>query len=711
MLSIASIFFMYKSFKKPSKLFIAGKNIFYITGFLIFIAVLLLLYYFISDNFIYASVYNYSSTTTPLIYKITALWAGQEVSFLIWILILNICGIVITKKTDEFTPIVLAAIAAAQGLMLLVLLIKSPFAYIWDYYPKNFQIGEMPGDGTGLNMLLMDPWMIIHPPILYLGYASSAIPFGYAIAALIHRKYDSWIKESYTWIIFSSLTLGMGIFMGGYWAYKVLGWGGYWGWDPVENSSLIPWLISIALIHGIILQRRKGMLKRTNILIALSYFIFVLFSAFLTRSGVISDFSVHSFGQSDILHYMYLMMVILFLAVSIYFVITRFRGIESKKFSEKIFTFEGMITYGIIILLIYAVVILAGTTMPITTGLLGSQGSVTENFYNTVSIPFCAMILSFIILSMFVSRRYSTGSIILAAVFSIAGCILFNNNFLNNITVDIYSVILFFLVFMIFIDLYKYRKISFIQSRVAHLGLAILILGIISSNIHSTSEHKKVTVGETIEIDKDLSLTLKGIQDKKESHILITTSDKGVTKDIQIPYLINPKTDSIYKEPYIIKKLTGDIYIIPEVYIFGYNEYSAATLYKDEEQIISGHKVTFKGFITENMGSDNMTIRAELYIDGRRYLPGVISSKTGKGNTEFINQKIPGTDKIIAIDDLNARDMSVYVFITPDKNAVIPPDYLLIDISYKKFIWLVWLGTVIISIGLIFSIVNGRKNM
>jgi cytochrome c-type biogenesis protein CcmF len=707
MLSIALIFFMYKSFIKPNRLFIAGKNIFYITSFLIFSAVILLLYYFLNDQFIYASVYNYSSSSTPLIYKITALWAGQEVSLLIWILILNICGIVIIKNTNEFTPIVLAAIAAAQGLMLLALVVKSPFAYVWEYYPKNFQIGEIPGNGTGLNMMLMDPWMIIHPPVLYIGYASSVIPFGYALAALIRREYDNWIKESYTWIIFSSLTLGMGIFMGGYWAYKVLGWGGYWGWDPVENSSLIPWLISIALIHGIILQTRKRMLKKTNIVIALSYFLLVLFSAFLTRSGIISDFSVHSFGQSNILHYLYLIMFILFFAVSIYFVLKRFKGIKSEKFSEKIFTFEGMVTYGIIILLIYSFVILAGTTMPITTGLFGNQGNVTEKFYNLISIPFGAMILSFIILSMFVSRRYSAGSIVSGVIFALICGITFNKHFIENITADIYTVLLFFLLFMIFIDLYKYRKISFIQSRVTHLGIAILILGIISSNIHSTSEHKKVIVGETVEIDKDLSLTLKGIQDKKESHILITTSDKGVNKDILIPYLINPKTDSIYKEPYIIKKLTGDIYIIPEVYIFGYNEYSAATLYKDEEKTISGHKVTFKGFITDNMGSANMTIRADLYVDGRRYLPGVISSNTDK--EEFINQKIPGTDKIIAIDNLNARDMSVYVFITPDKNAPIPPDYLIIDISYKKFIWLVWLGAIIISIGLGISIVNGRN--
>jgi cytochrome c biogenesis factor len=401
------------------------------------------------------------------------------------------------------------------------------------------------------------------------------------------------------------------------------------------------------------------------------------------------------------------MPVLIFLAVSIYLIISRFKEIESEKFSEKIFTFEGMVVYGIVILLIYALVILIGTTMPVTTGLSGNQGNVTEQFYNTVSIPFGAMILSFIALSRFVSRKYSTGSIVIAAIFSIICAFLFNKDFINNITVDIYVIILFFLLFIIFIDLYRYGKIVFISSRIAHIGLAILILGIISSNIHSTEEQKKLSAGETIEIDKDLSLTLKGIQDEKKSHILFTATENGKTKDIQIPYLINPKTDSIYKEPYIIKRLTGDIYIIPEVYIFGYNAYTAATLHKGEEKIISGHKVIFKGFIMNDMGSDNMTIRADLYVDAKRYQPGVISPNTDK--EEFVNQKIPGTDKIIAIDNLNPRDMSVYVFITPDKNAPIPPDYMILDISYKKFIWLVWLGTVIISGGLVVGMVRGKR--
>ena len=195
---------------------------------------------------------------------------------------------------------------------------------LWNVSPEEFKLMEIPGDGTSMNPLLMNPWMIAHPPVLFLGYASSTIPFGYAIAALLKGDYNSWIKKSYPWVIFSMLTLGVGIFMGGYWAYLVLGWGGYWGWDPVENSSLIPWLVSVALMHGLMLQSRKDLLKRSNIVMALAYFILVFFSTFLTRSGVLSDFSVHSFGKSRIIYFL-LAEIVFLIIVSAFLFIRRYK--------------------------------------------------------------------------------------------------------------------------------------------------------------------------------------------------------------------------------------------------------------------------------------------------------------------------------------------------------------------------------------------------
>lgn len=706
LLSLVSVFFMARSIFNSKRAAVIGQSIFYITGILIILAVLIMFNAITNNEFQYAYVYGNSSKTMPVAYKIAAMWAGNEGSFLIWLLILNICGIIAVRKSGDFTPALLTSITVVQTFILLILLVKSPFAYVWDSMPVDFKPGIIPGDGTGMNPLLMNPWMIAHPPVLFLGYASSTIPFGFAIAALIKGEYESWIKKSYPWLVFSILTLGAGIFMGGYWAYKVLGWGGYWGWDPVENSSLIPWLVSIALLHGFMLQSRKGLLKRTNIVMALAYFILVFFSTFLTRSGVLSDFSVHSFGKSSVLYFL-LANIILLLVVSIFLFARRYKQIESGKFSTDIFTFEGMTVYGIIVLLLFSFIILAGTTMPIITGFFNKPANVTENFYNNISIPFGLMILSFIILAVFTIRKYSKKEIVSAIIFSITAGVLFNIYSPKNPAAVLFSILSFLIFIMVFVDLRKNRRGIAIASGVAHLGVAIFVLGVISSNFHSWSEQKHVAVGETIKTG-DKSVTLKGFKEEEKSHVLLSISDKDITKDAQMAYYIDPKTGSLYREPYIITGITGDIYITPQQYNFASINYSSAILQGKEEKSISGYKVKFYGFISDKMGSEEMSIRADLSIDGKRYFPGLKVNKSGE--TEKLDLKISGTDKIISIDSLSPRDRSVRVFISPGKDAVLPPDSAILEISYKRFIWIVWAGTILIAAGLMFSMYRIRKD-
>jgi cytochrome c-type biogenesis protein CcmF len=576
---------------------------------------------------------------------------------------------------------------------------------VWNAFPGDFKPWEIPGDGTGMNPLLMDFWMVIHPPVLFIGYASSAIPFAYAIGSLVRRNYDKWIKESYSWVLFSMVTLGAGIFMGGYWAYKVLGWGGYWGWDPVENSSLIPWLVSVALMHSMMLQSRKGFLKKSNIVMALSYFILVFYSTFLTRSGVLSDFSVHSFAKSNILFFL-LAAIMIFAAVSVYFFITRIKDIKSEKITSDIFTFEGMITFGIILLLIYAFVILAGTSLPIISSLFNKPANVTEKFYNSITVPFGVMILVFIILSMFTTGKYRKKDIIIAGTFSVIAGILFNVFFTKNIAAIIFCILSFFLSYMIFIDLNKHRKIAFFSSRITHLGIAILVLGIISSNFHSWTEQKEVTAGETIRSGK-VSITLKGFHEAERSHIIISVSENGAVKEGKLDYYIDPKTESLYREPFIIPGITGDIYITPQMYNFASLNYSSALIRKDEEKIISGMKVKFFGFMTDNMGSEKMTIRANLLINGEKLFPGIRFSKDA--DPENIDQKISGTDKTVSVENFDATHHAVRLYINPGKNDVIPPDFAILEISYKRFIWVVWLGTVLVAAGFIVAMVKQRK--
>jgi len=172
-------------------------------------------------------------------------------------------------------------------------------------------------------------------------------------------------------------------------------------------------------------------------------------------------------------------------------------------------------------------------------------------------------------------------------------------------------------------------------------------------------------------------------------------------------YYIDPKTESLYREPYIITDITGDIYITPQQYNFATLNYSSATLHEKEEKIISGHTVKFYGFISNNMGSQGMAIRTDVMVDGKKYFPGIRFTKTG--DTEKMDQKISGTDKIISIESLDATQRAVRIFITPGKDAVIPPDFAILEISYKRLIWVVWLGTILIAAGFITAMVRLKK--
>ena len=230
-----------------------------------------------------------------------------------------------------------------------MLVIYSPFRYVWQANPEHFAVGTIPPDGAGLNPLLQDPWMVAHPPVLFIGYAAATVPFAYAIAALLRKDFSTWIERSRRWTLFTMTSLGIGIFLGGYWAYKVLGWGGYWGWDPVENSSLIPWLALVALVHGTLVQRRKGALVRTNIALALASYVLVFYSTFLTRSGVLSNFSVHSFSDLGLSRHLVFFMLF-YVVISVFLFVRRFRDMSAKRLGESAVAWDTLVAYGITIL-------------------------------------------------------------------------------------------------------------------------------------------------------------------------------------------------------------------------------------------------------------------------------------------------------------------------------------------------------------------------
>src|SRR3989475_4444285 len=269
------------------------------------------------DDFSIAYIFHHSNRDLPAPYKFATLWSGQEGSLLFWSLLLSAYGLVLRlrHKTDSRLFAHAAVISAAVQVFFLLLLnvAAHPFAVMQ---------GTLPQDGNGLNPLLQYPEMVIHPPMLYLGYVGFTVPFAFALAALIMRyPGEKWIQITRRWSMVTWGFLTCGVFLGAHWAYSVLGWGGYWGWDPVENASLMPWLTGTAFLHSVMIQEKRGMLKTWNMWLIFSTFMLSIFGTFLTRSGVVS--SVHAFAQSSIGGWFGWFLIITFAAFLYFFLMNK----------------------------------------------------------------------------------------------------------------------------------------------------------------------------------------------------------------------------------------------------------------------------------------------------------------------------------------------------------------------------------------------------
>ena len=266
---------------------------------LVLIASAILTALILSHDFSNGYVFGYSDRSLPLHFLLSTFYAGQEGSFLFWALCSSLIAVVLSgyaRKRDSEAE-VMTVFLIVQTVLLALTVAKSPFRAVWDMYPEIAQ-GQVPPDGHGLNPLLQNFWMVIHPPVLFIGFALMAVPFSQAVGGLWKMKFSLLPTQGLSWILMAVSLLGLGIMLGAYWAYGVLGWGGYWGWDPVENSSLIPWLTGIALVHTLLAQRRTGRYVRTNFVLAIVSFFLVIYSTFLTRSGILGDASVHAFADA-----------------------------------------------------------------------------------------------------------------------------------------------------------------------------------------------------------------------------------------------------------------------------------------------------------------------------------------------------------------------------------------------------------------------------
>jgi len=340
----------------------------------------------ITNDFSMTYIVEHSNRALPIAYKFAALWSGQEGSLLLWAWLLGTYGFVLRlrHKTDVKLYAYAGTILSGVQVFFLAVLVFAapPFSLL----PGFAAGGQVPADGNGLNPLLQYPEMVIHPPMLYLGYVGFSVPFAFALGALMMRyPGEKWIRITRTWTMVTWLFLTVGIFLGMHWAYAVLGWGGYWGWDPVENASFMPWLTGTAFLHSVMMQERKGMMKSWNVWLIFSTFLLTLLGTLLTRAGLVS--SVHAFAQSSIGTWFVVFMCIV-LAVCIFTYVLQRSHLQSEHQLESLVSRESSFLFNNLLLLTACFVILWGTLFPILSEYVeGSKVTVGAPFYNAVAVP------------------------------------------------------------------------------------------------------------------------------------------------------------------------------------------------------------------------------------------------------------------------------------------------------------------------------------
>jgi len=372
---------VYGAQRSRSAFVASGEHAAYATWGLVVIATTVMVHALLTNDFRLKYVAEYSSTTLPLRYKITSLWGGMEGSMLFWALILTtfiaIAQFQNRARNRALMPYVTATTCTVAAFFLSMLaLITPPFALL--PYP--------PAEGTDLNPLLQNYWMQIHPPSLYLGYVSWTIPFGFAIAALVTGRVDDlWIRTSRRWCLMAWFFLSLGNLFGARWAYEVLGWGGYWAWDPVENAAFMPWLTGTAYLHSVMIQERKDMLKVWNMTLIIMTFGLTIFGTFLTRSGVIS--SVHSFTQSGLGPY-FMGFLCFVLAGSSALLVYRLDALKPRHKLDSLLSRESAFLFNNLLLVGIAFATLWGTIFPVLSeAVRGVKITVGPPFFNRVNAP------------------------------------------------------------------------------------------------------------------------------------------------------------------------------------------------------------------------------------------------------------------------------------------------------------------------------------
>jgi len=758
-----------------------GRVGYHLMALLVIVASTLLWHALLTHNYEYKYVYSYSENALTTGFLIASFWGGQEGSFMLWLLLTSIVGIILqsyTSKRGDLEPRVMAVFTLATTFLLIMVspLFKNPFAYIWtepvflniktlsqsiasmpliqnfvfsdNSTGQNFirmsselyavlssagiAVNDLVIDGKGLNPQLLNFWMQIHPPILFTGFSMATVPFAFALAAMMKNDYKDWVRQAFPWVLAGTGILGLGIMLGGYWAYEMLGWGGYWAWDPVENSSLIPWLVGVASVHTLLVQRRSqakggiGRFAKTNLILCLMTYILVLYSTFLTRSGVLGDASVHSFVDPGMIVYLFLVIFIgTFIVLGFGMLFYRWKTLtEETPVDESLLSRDLALFTASVVLCASAIIILVGTSAPI----FGQ--AVDTFFYNEMHVPLAIIIGLLNGMSILMKwKNTKKEELIKKSIFSVAAALILTVLIVlfGRVTEIMMIILAFSASFSLFVNAEIAIKIvrgnmKMLGAYVAHIGIALFILGVIGSAAYSREIDLELVKGEPQEaFGYEMIFTGWNPIENNTKYAFNVSVKKGDKVYSVSPVMyISDFNNGLMREPAILTTFTKDIYLSPLGYEEGGDGHnhdgSVFQLEKGGSTQFNGVNIVFTEF---DISAETMQAMQE----GKDFEMGAkLTAEKDGVSKEFelkrqsISGKISFTSESfqelnLKVDLLNLVAGKIDIALsTLDGSQTHSVDEkketLSVSASIKPFINFVWIGVAVMVIGFFVSMVR-----
>ncbi len=749
--SLLSTILYFLNHRRFSKRILQLARIAYGTAVISIIAIAVsLIYILMTHQFQFSYVWNYSSTDLPGPLLFSTFYAGQEGSFTLWSLYTAVIGAVLLRYSARkgYESEFMSIFSLMLTFLVLMLIVKNPFAYIWDVFPKDLiHTGQVPAvagnfvwldrakgiwaqyplEGRGLNPLLQNYWMVIHPPVLFLGFTSMSIPFAYAVAGMLKRDYVSWIRVSTPWTVFGAMVLGTGIVLGGYWAYETLGWGGYWGWDPVENSSLVPWLVCVASIHTMLSQRRSGSFIKTNFVLSMLCYILVLYSTFLTRSGVLGETSVHSFAEPGMwVYWMLLLLIVVFAAIGFGLFFMRRKEMPKVPVEHSFFSREFALFLGASALVFTSLFVVIGTSSPIITSIWKNKiSAVDTTYYVTTVLPLAIVIALLSGLGQLLWWRNSdTGSLLRSLRVPIALAVVMSGiAYAAGAHNSAMVVFIFAASFSLFTNLFVgYRIVKgnpkMAGGAIAHIGIALMFLGFVASAKYDTKETLSLEQGKAVTA-LGYKMTYLGYRPAERGRFAFDVEvEKGGKQFIVSPVMFNGRdNEGMIRNPDIINLLTKDFYVSPlSLDVPDASEGKEVTLYKGKEQNVDGMKIEYINYNFSTSPEFGNVVKVNLDVvhggNKERITP---TMHNNRGQVQFLPASLSHSNiqiniKSVRPSQANDNNSTVTIAIV-DPNAAPQQkknDVLVVEATIKPYINLVWLGTFIVIGGFLITIARRR---